>query len=791
MIRTGVLALAAGMVLSLPPAARADQAASTRPAPAEGLAVESLCHSANHLKFLPEAAARQYRLRALAALAADLQPGSPQAADLLALIYRSSPDPSAPLGEALETLLSSRPHDFGLGWQWLGVRVGRTHTARERIALLSETADRASLATELRAEAAAQAGIVLEREGDADKARTLFAQALSLDAWNVIALSRTGNQASDRPAQVRRLVRLLQASAGEATPGDPGPALPLAGILDAAGLHEKSLSFFEEAWRQARRSGQADVLAALAVPYLNALLDAGEAKTAVTLFEPLEKDFADSVDFRSLLAEAYLAANDPAARDREIAAIEKLCPPAAPGAMTASYAVELAMFHLLLQPAPAAAMTEATQAQQGADKDPDQRRRAQRVLGAAELASGKSELFAAGEKRLKALLGQDTYAAAFLAAHYFATAREAAGKETLLAAVPTIRSGPAFRRLRAMAREHAVVLPEAADAAAIRAELAQFDLGSLQMRAFPQRYVSVTLKPVSDSFAPGEAIVLEARLTNTSKAPVALGGAGLLVPTLALRARAVPGLEKALADLPLVVWPAPRMLAPGASLREVVRVDVGPLANFRHRRPLEDLDVTIDGVISPDGEGKSQVPDVVFAPARFHRTDLLGSFDRRTLANRAVAYEQALARIVTAIRGGSVPERMLAARQTAMLLGLAKNVQTGAARPPLGVQENFNKPLLLRMMITLLQDADEVVRAEMLTALQDVPLDETILRQLGPPLIEDASPLVRLRLVELMGAFGLTGPGSIVRALASDPNGRAKMMAEGFLRASGTRGKNE
>ncbi len=787
MTRTRVLVSAVVIGLVLPAFAPAGEGAGTRPSVAEPLAVASLCHSANHLKFLPEAAARQYRLRALAMTAAFLDPANPQANDLLALIYRSSPDRSVPLAETLEKVLASRPSDFGLGWQWLSAWVARTHTAKERLALLTEAVERAALAPELRAEAAAQAGLILEREGDGEKGRAMFALALTLDPWNVISLSRTEALATDRVAQVRRFVRLLQGSVGEVT-GEPGPLVPLAATLDAAGLHEQSLPFFEEAWRWARRGGQGDAVSALAVPYLNALLDAGDVRQAIALFTPFEKDLAESIDFHSLLAEAYQIAGDPAGQARQAAAIEKLCQPQAPGTTTASTAVERAMFHLLVQPKPAAALTEATEALRSAGKDPDQQRRGQRVLGAAELASGNPGLVAAGEGRLKALLGQDPYAAVFLASHYFATAREGAGKETLQAAASGAQSGPAFRRLRAMARDHATVLPEPKDAPAIREILANVDAGMFQRRSFPQRYVSVTLRPVSETFAPGEAIRLEAKLTNISKTAIPLGGTGLLVPTLALRARALPGLEKPVDALPLVVWPAPRMLAPGQSVCEVVRLDIGPLADFLARHPLDDLDVSIDGVLSPDASGKSEVPDVIIGPAKFHRTDLLGSFDRRRPANWVAAYEQTLARIVNDIRTAPPGDRQRAARQTGLLLQLAKNVQTGSVRPPDNLQDKLNKPLLLRMMITLLEDADEVVRAEMLTALQGVPLDEAIIRQLGPPLIEDASPLVRLRLVELMGAAGFSARGSIVHSLAGDPDERVRMMADGFIRTATGRG---
>ncbi|MCY2927724.1 MAG: hypothetical protein NT031_20245, partial [Planctomycetota bacterium] len=220
---TGMRILASAVVIGLPLLGIAPgQEAPTRPAAPESPAAASLTHSAYHLKFLPDAPARQYRLRALAMAAAERDPASPQAADLLALIYRSSPDPAAPLAETLEKTLAPRPNDFGLAWQWLSTRLARTHTARERIALLTATAQRADLGADLRAEAAAQAGLVLEREGEGDKARALFAQALSLDPWNALALARPDALGTDPAAQVGRYVRLLQGTVAETT-GELGP----------------------------------------------------------------------------------------------------------------------------------------------------------------------------------------------------------------------------------------------------------------------------------------------------------------------------------------------------------------------------------------------------------------------------------------------------------------------------------------------------------------------------------------------------------------------------------------
>jgi tetratricopeptide (TPR) repeat protein len=791
MAKTSALAWAAvlGSVLTATPAA--GQEAASRPAPDDVLAADSLCRGANHLKFLPDAPARQYRIRALSLMAADRCPESPQAHELLALIYRNHPDGAGLLAEALEKTLASRGGDFALEWQWLAARIERLHTAKERIAMLTRTMEDPARSTELRAEAAAQCGLILESEGSAQPARAMFARALAMDARNPIAMARTepppGQE--DRAAEARRLLRLLECDPPNAGAGiEPGAATRMATMLDAAGLHEESLPFFEECWHAAVKSRKADRVAAMAVPYFNAMLNAGRFRQAVDLFAPREKDFAHSPDFRSLLAEAYQALGDAAGRARQVEAMAKLYPSgSAAGAMSASYAVELAMFHLVIQPRPPDALAQAHEALRSAGKDADEQRRVQRVLGAAELASGKADLAAAGEGRLKKLLGQDLYAAVFLADHYFAAKKESAGKETILAANPAVRSGPAFRRLRTLGKEHGLTLPPVKDADAIRAAAGEFDPGVLQMRTAPQRFLSVTLRPLDQAVRPGEPILLEAALSNTGKKPISVGPGGLFAPALALGAKLDPGPPKPFLNLPLLSWAAPRHLPGGQTVREVVRIDVGLLGAYLSRRPLDDIVIGIEGCLSPDASLNSQLPGVLVPGVAIRRVSLLGQFDRRQPEQATAAYNQALGGIINDLKGGQPADRMRAARQTALLLALARSAQPGQVAPPPDLEGKLNRPVLLRLMVNALQDPSEVVRAEMIAALQDVPLDESIVRYLGPPVIEDPSPLVRLRLVELMGAAGLSGPNSVVEVLTRDPNGRVRMMAEGFLQARETK----
>ena len=84
------------------------------------------------------------------------------------------------------------------------------------------------------------------------------------------------------------------------------------------------------------------------------------------------------------------------------------------------------------------------------------------------------------------------------------------------------------------------------------------------------------------------------------------------------------------------------------------------------------------------------------------------------------------------------------------------------------------------MMVEMLKDPSDVVRAEMIASLGYVDLDKSIIQFLGGPLIEDPSPLVRMRLVELLGASGVPGQKTMVDYFAADGDNLVRLMASAF-----------
>ena len=142
-------------------------------------------------------------------------------------------------------------------------------------------------------------------------------------------------------------------------------------------------------------------------------------------------------------------------------------------------------------------------------------------------------------------------------------------------------------------------------------------------------------------------------------------------------------------------------------------------------------------------------------------------------------YQRSLGLIVRDMKHGNVDQRMRAARQIGSLLAMVRQIEQGKAKPPKNLEKKVTKPVLLTMLREILKDTNEVVRAEMLNALLNVSLDESILQLLGNP-ISDSSALVRFRAVELLAALKSSGSETIIDHLTKDKDELVQLMAQAF-----------
>lgn len=738
---------------------------------ADALAAESLHHSAMSLVHAPIAHARAGRLVVLAGRADSLVPGTPRFKRLLAGIYETQGD-LASARNALEMCLAAKPGDHRLGVGWLGLQLDTMEDAEGRAEFLSNLAKQVDRSSPLRAEAAAMLGQILLGRGRRSAALDMFDRALELDPHHPGALERR-LALGDSPDVVQRVSVLTALLGGNPTAADA--AWKLAALLGSQGMYDEALEYFHHVRALVADDGENPSEVDFLVQYANALLDAGRYRQAVETLTPLVRRFGDNADLRSLIAEAYRATNEPNQAEMQILALEKTYDRRRTSSVVSEeLSLELAWFYLSARSQPKMAMLYARKAQRTGEADPV----ARRIIAAVKLATGQVE---AGEKELRTLLGEDIYAAVFLGRHYWATGRPDAAKEAILAGAKLGRSGPAFRLLAATATQQNVTIPDIDNVLEVRAVLGKFDKTLLEMARTSGKFLSVVIRPTSETPAVAQPITLEATLTNTSDLPVPLGEWGVITPVAALEVTASePNGEKTFTNLPLLIWPAPRYLQPGKTVRQTVRIDVGELETFLAQRPLEDITLRVKGIVDPVQRGDELASSASSLPVKtstFTRVGLLGDFQRTNPIAWQDAWGQAVDRINHTGKSDLLSKRMLAARQAASLLAYVRRQELGKTRLPPPLAGFVSRGKVLPLFETFLADSSPVVRAEAMAALINIPLDIALL----PPLVqrtEDPDPLVRMRTAELLGVCGGKGLTAILDHLAADSDKSVSDMAK-------------
>jgi len=752
------------------------------PTAADTLAASALRHSAYWMVYAPaKTPGRAIRRLALTRFADKLVPNDPQTAWLLAQSHAGQ-GMMRPAAEATRTYLAAYPDDFARWADWLNYSLAAIgDTAEQRLSFLQKVAEDESIPRAVRAEAESQIGSLYVRQGEKGKAADAWKLALQLDDRSPVALE--GRVAASGLAPVERAAALMGLL--RANPLDYDSAWDLGWLLGAQGLYEKEVEFCEHGWEVVWRRGDPDTQARFFGDYMDALLDAGQAKKALEKLAPVAQKLGKNLDVRLLQVEAWQMLGD-ANQAQEVlreltAAYEKK---EAGASISPDFAREVARFYLVMLRRPEAALKYARQAERLAGEDPN----VQKVLGAAELAGGDKGLAAAGEARLRKLLQKDAEAAAFLAEHYYASGAKEAGEKALQAGAAVTRRGPAFRRLAAIAGKQGVKLAPAPEQAGVLKVVESFDRRCLEMALAPEKFLRVTIRPVVPRVLPGEPVEVEATLENIGPVDLPLGDGGLVSPVMGLRVT-VEGFTDVFTDVPMVIWPAPRYLGSGKAVTARARLDVGRLGDFLATRPLWDLTLKVEGILGPiqkDTNFESWLPTVTIEPAKLVRQDLLeipdlsGQFDRGSAAAWPQAYQTALGYVVRDMKQGELPARVRAARQVGALLTLVQQIETKRLEAPKNLRGQATKPVLLTMLREVLKDPSPVVRSEMLAALGTAVLDGGILEQIAPA-VSDPSPLVRFRAVELIGASGTAGRQTIVDFLVQDPDELVRLMASAFL----------
>jgi len=736
--------------------------------PADGLAAGSLLHSAMLLRHASgKPPGRAARLVGLTQFALRLAPDDAEVNSTAAYIALVRGKDKAYAG-AIAKSFAARPADHALGLEWLSVRMRQLQDANSRADFLKALGSGAKHPPALLAAAAVERAKILTGQDRRKEAREAFEAAVKLDPHLPGALE--GHLALlEKPStadQADVWAKLLAVN-----PHAMHQAAQLGEMLDAAGLHQQAVRFYHHAWRVNKRLGmQSTVSPEFVIQYCNAMLNAGLHEDVYPTLGSLTDKFSESVLFRVLLIEACNRSGQTQPAEFYRGQIEAIfAPRTSGGEPQASAAAELAWLYLITDGDAGQALKYAEKADRIKPGDPD----VARALAVARLVSGKGTIkeVEAARAELEKIAAKDVFAAAFLAEHYFRANKIDAAKKKVLSGLKLSRSGQAARRLMALAKKLKIEVPPADGSPELQTVAKSVPDGVLAMGLTPEKFISLKIIPANAAVDAGRPIVVRAELTSTYAGGISTGPGGMIPPAISIDA-IVEGREGGkFIDTVRLVLPTGKYLTKGRKVTVSGRIDLGELQGFLVAHPLDRLKLTVSGrLIDPAARRPDRPiaePLAAATPAVIVREGVMGRFDRSKAENWPKAYRRCLSLIVGDMRSRDQKIRMRAANQTASLLVLCDRIAASKLSPPKQLIGHIDRDVLVLMAAESLKDRSDVVRAEMLAALGSVSLDGGIIRKLTG-VIRDPSPLVRFRLVELLGASGLSGQDTILEHFSSD-----------------------
>jgi len=753
--------------------------------PADGLAARSLAHSAMLLRHASgKPPGRAARLVGLTRFALRLAPDDAEINSTAAYIALVRGKDKA-FATAITKSFAARPADHALGLQWLSVGMRELQDAASRADFLSTVVADAHRPPALRAAAAVERAKILMGQDQREKAREAFEAAVKLDPYLPAALegrlallpqTQPSSQPLSQPSSQPLSPSLGRPSAAQqadvwaklltVNPHAMHQAAQLGEMLDAAGLYEQAMRFYHHAWRVNDRLGMRDkVSPEFVIQYCNAMLNAGLHKDVYETLGSLAARFSENVLFRVLLIEACNRSGQTERAKVYANEIEVIFAPKTRGGQAdPSSAAELAWLYLITNTKLDEALKNADHAHSIKPDAPG----VSRVLAAARLLSGKKSIMPAGRAGLKKIADKDVFAAAFLAEYYYTANQIDDGKKMVLGGLALSRSGQAARRLMSLARKHEIEVPPTPGSAELDTVARSVSDDVLALGRTPEKFISLKIIPAKQTVDAGCPIVVRAELTSTYPGSFSVGPSGLIPPAVSIDVTAEGRESGKFIDTVRLTLPAGKYLTKGRKIAVSGRIDLGELHGFLVARPLDRLKLTVSGrLIDPAARRLVKPrakPLAAASSATIVRDGILGEFDEK---NWPKAYRRCLSLIVGDMRVADPKIRMRAANQTASLLVLSDGIDASKLRPPEQLTGEIDRNVLVLMTAELLKDRSDVVRAEMLTALGSVKLDGNIIRKLAG-VIRDPSPLVRFRLVELLGASGLSGQGPILTHFTKD-----------------------
>ncbi len=778
MLKASLIVCLVILTAALPPAlAQSDQPDVAQTPTAQQLAIQSLRDSAFALFYKDESPARAKRLIALTQFAHKL--GTDAKTDWLRAFIAKSQGDQAGEAEALRSIVDSSPQDYANVVLWLELVLGQASNVEEKTALLDSIIADENLPEATRSFGLARKARLLIDQGQLGLAALAMKDALKLDPFNFEALRIRRLELNDSLSKADLAqIRLAELS------GDlfsEKPAWQLAGWLSEIGLHRESLPFYEYTWLiSSRRASPTDQTLALAIDFLNAVIDAEEYVSAIQKLSEILKYFKGNTELALLAIEAARGAGQAELAENLMGQLdEQFQSLSASGELDPEQTRQAAQFYLVIKDDPAAALEimGSDLAGQGGDD-----LFIQRIIGAGELASEDPDEASIGRTRLGRIMDRDVYSAALVARYEFAKGNSTAAREAIDIGLESPRSGPAYRMLRSVAMSANVVIEDLPGIDNVRAELESFDMQYLEAGHSTGKFLTLTIKPTSEIVSFCQPIEVEVVLTNIGPIglPIVPPAGGPVQPQMVLSVVVKGRVTQEFDDLPKVTLPAPRYLEPDQRVSAKIRIDLGSLGDYLNDNPFTDLRLTISGVFAPIGVDDriiSAMPSLFVSPASIDRQGLFSTYGLDPQQDLAGTYQKSLGYIVRDIKYGTLPQRLRSARQVGSLLGIVRRPRRQRYGVPRSVSAVLDELVLVRMLQEVLKDSDPLVRAEMLAGLNGVSINDVILRELGP-VIEDPDPLVRFRLAETIGLSGSSGRQTVLTYLSQDSNEMVRQMAK-------------
>jgi len=698
----------------------------------------------------------------LAEFARRLSPDDPDINNTIAYISLVRNNEKA-LAQAIRKSFQARPRDHALALQWLASEMKGFQDAQSRSVFLDGVTRDSNRTSELRAAAAVHLADILIGQGKREQAVKAFDTAVKLDPDLPAAMEGRLTLAEKVSPADRAAILVGQFIVN---PHAVRHAAQFGEILYESGLYEQAARFYDYAWNVNARLGlKRKVSLDFAVQHCNALLSAGQYKRAAEIYGLVSRRYSDSVLLRVLLIEAC---NNSAQSDRAKMYAREIEAIFAPKRSDAEAAAKLAWLYLITDSDRDMALDYARRAEALKPEAPS----VVRAMAVARIRSKKKSIIDVGVENLEKLAGQDVFAAAFLAEHYFHVNRSDDGKKLILSGLALSRSGQAARRLTALAKKYKIAVPPVKGSKELRSLAESVPDSLMEMGLEPEKTLALKVV-VPQKIDAGQGVVVQVELSNAGAGKLAVGIGGVIPAAVRIDVAAEGRKSGAFKDVVRLVLPVGRYLPGKGKVTVSGRIDVGEFGSWLAAHPLDDLKLTISPVLvdpgakTPGGRESPVATLVSTSPGVIARTSVLGKFDQSSPAAWVSTYKRTLSLIMGDLRVNDLEVRLRAARQIASLLVLGDGLASGKLSAPDALTGRIDRQVFAAMAAEVLKNRSDLVRAEMLAELGRVKLDNSIIGGLSS-VIRDTSSLVRFRLVELLGASGLPGQDRILQHFAKD-----------------------